>query len=321
MAAGKRKVEAKKRGSNIKNRGSSRKQESSSRPLTARILGFSKLDRYTRPAKIPDAAKLDSNENYVINRDLISGIVAEAIRHVDLREYPIDELDVLYDRLHAYTGIPKRYIAAGSGSDQIIELILSTIGGKRASIFTPTFSYFVNRCELHGIKVDQVPLQKNDFSLDPGQFIESAKRSDMAYICSPNNPTGNQFSRSVVLDLLDSIPKNTLILVDEAYVEFADYSLASEASQRDNLVVLRTLSKAFGLAGARLGYMITNSDFADVFRSTIQSPYPISTMSLAVASAMLNNVSVMKDSVKLIRRERSRVIERQIGRASCRERV
>ena len=116
MTAGKRRVEAKKRGSTVKNRRSSRKQESSSRPLSARILGLSKLDRYTRPAKIPDAVKLDSNENYVINRDLISGIVTEAIRQVDLREYPIDELDVLYDRLDLYTGIPKRYIAAGSGS-------------------------------------------------------------------------------------------------------------------------------------------------------------------------------------------------------------
>jgi histidinol-phosphate aminotransferase len=98
--------------------------------------------------------------------------------------------------------------------------------------------------------------------------------------------------------------------MDEAYVDFADYSLAHNATRRRNVVVLRTLSKAFGLAGARVGYMVANEKFVSVFRSTIQSPYPISTVSLAIASSMLERADHVKMTIETIRRERERVAGR-----------
>jgi histidinol-phosphate aminotransferase len=278
--------------------------------LAQKIARISKLDRYTRPAKIRSAAKLDSNENFVLGSDFILSRVIEAAKSADLREYPIDELEILYDRLQAYTGIDKQYISAGSGSDQIIELLLSTIQPKRATVSTPTFSYFVNRCELHQIKVDKVPLNRSDFTVEYDRFLASAKKSDLVYICSPNNPTGNQLKHSTVSDIIDSLKKDTLVLVDEAYAEFADYSFMHDATKRSNVAVLRTLSKAFGLAGARVGYMVSNANFADVFRSTIQSPYPISTLSLMAASAVLADAGTVLDAIKQIRNERTRMTER-----------
>ncbi len=279
--------------------------------LEGSIKRIGKLDSYVRPEKVQGAIKLDSNENFALDADFVRSVAEDAARKVDLREYPLDELDQLYSQLGQYTGIEEDCIAAGSGSDQIIELLLSTVGGKRATVFTPTFSYFVNRCELHGIKVNSVPLSRN-FELATREFVRSAKRSDLVYICSPNNPTGNQFGREEIIDILDSLD-GRLVLVDEAYVDFADYSLSRDASRRSNLIVLRTLSKAFGLAGARVGYMIANRRFASVFRSTIQSPYPISVLSLAIASGVLARAEQVKKTIDSVRSERGRVMERLSG--------
>jgi histidinol-phosphate aminotransferase len=186
--------------------------------------------------------------------------------------------------------------------------LLSTLGGRHATVFSPTFSYFVNRCKLHGIKVYQVPLEL-DFTLDKKAFMKTAKRSDLIYICSPNNPTGNQLDRREMIEIVDSL-EDRLVLIDEAYVDFADYSLSSEAIKRNNVIVLRTLSKAFGLAGARVGYIVSNRKFVKVFRSIIQSPYPISTLSLAIASGVLADVDLVKQTIKSVRSERERVFDR-----------
>ncbi len=276
--------------------------------LDGKIKRIAKLGRYTKPEKVEGAIKLDSNENFALDREFIAGVTAEAARQVDVREYPLDQLEQLYAQLAKYAGVNEKCVAAGSGSDQVIELLLSTFGSKRATVFTPTFSYFINRCELHGIRVDQVPL-KRDFDLDNKAFLKSAKKSDLVYICSPNNPTGNQLGRHTVIDLINSL-EDRLVLIDEAYVDFADYSLSKDVTKMDNVIVLRTLSKAFGLAGARVGYMVANEKFIRVFRSTIQSPYPISTLSLAIASGILERADHVKNTIETIRKERARVAGR-----------
>jgi len=266
------------------------------------------LGHYTKPEKVEGAIKLDSNENFALDRKFIAGIAAEAAKQVDLREYPLDQMDELYTHLAKYASVSVKCVAAGSGSDQIIELLLSTLGSRHATVFSPTFSYFINRCKLHGIKVYQVPLEY-DFTLDRGAFLKTAKKSDLIYICSPNNPTGNQLDRQEIIEIVDSL-EDRLVLIDEAYVDFADYSLSADAIKRDNVIVLRTLSKAFGLAGARVGYMVSNEKFVKIFRSVIQSPYPVSTLSLAVASGILSDADQVKQTIRSIRDERKRVFAR-----------
>ena len=266
------------------------------------------LDHYIMPEKVEGVIKLDSNENFALDRDFIAGVAAEAAKQVDLREYPLDQMDELYARLAKYAGVSVKCVAAGSGSDQIIELLLSTLGGRRATVFSPTFSYFINRCKLHGIKVHQVPLEP-DFTLDKKAFVKTAKRSDLIYLCSPNNPTGNQIDRQQMIEVVDSL-EDKLVLIDEAYVDFADYSLSCDAIKRSNVIVLRTLSKAFGLAGARVGYMVSNGKFVKIFKSIIQSPYPISTLSLAIASGVLADADQVKQTIRSVRSERERVFAR-----------
>ncbi|HZB80000.1 MAG TPA: histidinol-phosphate transaminase [Nitrososphaera sp.] len=266
------------------------------------------LDHYTKPGKVEGAIKLDSNENFALDKDFVAGIATEAAKQVDLREYPLGQIDELYTQLAAYAGVSGECVAIGSGSDQIIELLLSTLGSRRATVFSPTFSYFINRCELHGIKVHQVPL-KPDFTLDRKAFVKAAKRSDLIYICSPNNPTGNQLDRHEMIGVIDSL-EDRLVLIDEAYVDFADYSLSDESIKRNNVIIVRTLSKAFGLAGARVGYIVSNRKFVKIFRSIIQSPYPISTLSLAIASGILADVDQVKQTIKSVKSERERVFTR-----------
>jgi len=278
------------------------------RRLDNSIKRIAALGHYNKPENVEGTIKLDSNENFALDREFVAGVAAEAARQVDLREYPLDQLEDLYSRLAKYSGVNEKCVAAGSGSDQIIELLLSTLGGGRATVFAPTFSYFINRCELHGIKVDQVPL-KRDFTLDKKAFVKSARKSDLVYICSPNNPTGNQIDKQEAIDVIDSL-ESRLVLVDEAYVDFADYSLSADATKRNNVIVLRTLSKAFGLAGARVGYMVANEKFVRTFRSTIQSPYPISTLSLAIASGVLARADHIRKTISTVKRERGRVFGR-----------
>lgn len=272
------------------------------------IKRIARLGHYSKPEKVKGAIKLDSNENFALDKEFVADVAAEAARKVDLREYPLDQLGELYSQLAKYSGVKDKYVAAGSGSDQIIELLLSTLGGGRATVFVPTFSYFINRCQLHGMKIDQVPLER-EFTLDKTAFVKSARKSDLVYICSPNNPTGNQMDRDMVIDIVDSM-KGKLVLIDEAYVDFADYSLSADVTKRDNVVVLRTLSKAFGLAGARVGYMVANENFIRMFRSTIQSPYPISTLSLAIASGILARSDHVRKTIRTVRSERSRLFTR-----------
>ncbi len=277
--------------------------------LPNRLGYLSKLDYYVRPTYNNSGyVRLDSNENLILNRKFALEIIARALRDVDLRLYPNQEYEAsLYRQLEKYLGIKEKYIAAGSGSDQIMELILSTIGhGKRATLLTPTFSYFLNRCELHGLKLDKVPLRRKDNTICETDFLEHAGRSEIVYICSPNNPTGNQFDKGLMIELITKL-QNKLILIDEAYVEFAEYSLASQVNRYENLVILRTLSKAFGLAGARVGYMIASENLVRVFRSRIQMPYPLGTLSLRIASLALARKNQVRKTIEKIKMERDKI--------------
>jgi histidinol-phosphate aminotransferase len=276
--------------------------------LSDRLDKICKLDAYVKPERFKDSIKLDANENFALDSKFISKIALHAIKQTDLREYPLEQFEDLYRQLSNYSGVDKKYLGIGSGSDQIIELILSIFGrNQQASIFTPTFSYFINRCELHDIALDRVPLTE-DAELPKLEFLKRAARSDIIYICSPNNPTGNQFGEKLVLEIIDTF-KDKLILIDEAYVEFGNYNLAPHIAKYGNVVILRTLSKAFGLAGARIGYLIASEKFAEIFRTTIQSPYPLNSFSLAVATLALSYERYVRQTVELIKRERKRVFD------------
>ena len=157
------------------------------------------------------------------------------------------------------------------------------------------------------MKIDKIPLLDNN-SIDKKNFIQSAKKSEIIYICSPNNPTGNQFDKELLVDIFKNLD-DKLIILDEAYIDFATYSLFSETIKSQNIIILRTLSKAFGLAGARLGYCIASEKFSSIFRSIIQYPYAINNISLNIGSEILKNSKYVEKTINIIKKERKRIID------------
>ena len=280
--------------------------------LQDRLKQLSELTYYKKPEGVKEEhVRLDSNENLMLSKKFGLNVITEAVKQVDLRLYPsLEYEDYLYRQLEEYIKTDRRYIAIGNGSDQIIELLLSTIGlGKRVAVLAPTFSYFLNCCQLHGLKLNTLLLDREDNSICNKELVRLSKKSEIVYICSPNNPTGNQFDRDVIMKLVLTL-RDKLFLIDEAYVEFGKYSLTSTAAKYENIVVLRTLSKAFGLAGARVGYIVAGENIAHIFRSRIQLPYALSALSLRIASIALARHDQVRKTVEKIKTERERIFAR-----------
>jgi histidinol-phosphate aminotransferase len=130
----------------------------------------------------------------------------------------------------------------------------------------------------------------------------------MLYLDSPNNPTGFQFARNELEQLIQEFEGP--VIIDEAYVEFADYSVLDLTKKMKNLIVLRTLSKSFGLAGLRIGYFVANKKVVDVFTRVIQYPYPLNTIAIEAGILALQKSKHFIEIVNQIKKERSRIIEK-----------
>ncbi|MCV0413028.1 histidinol-phosphate transaminase [Nitrosarchaeum sp.] len=273
-----------------------------------KIKELSSLSGYQKPEIHPDALKLDSNENYVISKQFQQDLITNAKKNCDIREYPLGGVDRLINQLSKFLKIHSSMIGVGNGSDQILDLILSNFASKQTKVITsnPTFGFFEERCKLYSIPVTAIPFS-NTMTLDINDFLKLSKSADILYLDSPNNPTGFQFQKNDLQKLVKSF--DGLIIIDEAYGEFGDFSLSSMVKNQDNLIVVQTLSKSFGLAGLRLGYFIANKKLTDVFNRVLQYPYPVSTLTIESAIIALEQSSQMKEAVQIIKDERKRIIE------------
>ncbi len=262
---------------------------------------------YKRPERLQDYYKLDSNENMVLGEKFVKAIALKSLYCNDLREYPLEHFELLFKKIAKYININTKNVGIGSGSDQIMDLLLSTIcKGKTAITINPTFSYFIDRCNMHKIPTTTVNLSALDNSLDFEFFIEESKNNDIIYVASPNNPTSNQFKIEDIINLIE-VSQDKLIIIDEAYVEFSGYSLSNIVNKYNNLIVMRTFSKAFGLAGARIGYIVSNEEIINIFNQYIQLPYPLSSFSMQLAIEAMENIEIIKRSIKTIKQERNKI--------------
>ncbi len=274
------------------------------------LLRIKSFKPYKRPKKLHGYHKLDSNENLVVEEKFIKAIALKSLYDNDFREYPLEQFETLFNKIAKYVNLNSKNIGIGSGSDQVMDLLLSTFcRGKRIITINPTFSYFIDRCNLYGMPVKLIDLSTRDNSLDFEYFIDESKKNDIIYLASPNNPTGNQFKFEEMVNLIES-SKDKLIIIDEAYVEFSDYSLSSLVNEYSNLILMRTFSKAFGLAGARIGYMLANEEITDIFNKHIQLPYPLSGFSMQIAIEALENIEIIKRSINIIKKEREKIFRK-----------
>ena len=206
--------------------------------------------------------KLNFNESLFVDRAKQAKLMKELADEYDLRLYPEDEVPKFLAKLTRYIGAPEEYLAVGNGSDELIDRIVRLFveKGEATISFTPTFSIprlCVKRQEGEFIAV---PLLSN-LQLDvKGLKSKFSDKTRLLYLCSPNNPTSTQFKMEDVETLAKAFPG--IVILDEAYGEFADYSFVPRIKEFRNMIILRTFSKAFGLAALRLGYAVANPELA-----------------------------------------------------------
>lgn len=274
-----------------------------------RLDELSKLQGYQKPAYHQGVLKLDSNENFAVPRQFQQEIIDIAKKNADIREYPLGKSERLIAALSKYIQVPANMIGIGNGSDQILDIILCNFASKKTRILTsePTFGFFEERCKLYQIPTIKVPFSK-EMTLNVQDFVSRYKNADILYLDSPNNPTGFQFKKEEISDLIKRF--SGLVIVDEAYGEFSDYTVATMTKKFENLVVVRTFSKSFGMAGLRLGYVVANKKFIDVFSRVLQYPYPINTMAIEGGIAALQKSHQISEVISLVKSERARIIKK-----------
>ena len=240
--------------------------------------------------------KLGSNENpYGPSPRVLS-----AIQGISPERYP--EPEKLMEGLAGYTEHPEEMIVIGAGMDGVMDTLtrLFLENGDRTLIYTPTFSYYEILTTLCGATPLFVPRgPRFEISTDIPKDVK------MVFICSPNNPTGNLTSEEDVKKVLEST--EAIVFLDEAYVEFADRSLLGLVRKYDNLVVGRTMSKAFGLAGMRLGYAVVPEWIAGQYRRAAPPFFGVTCASVAAGVVALSDLDYMRSSVDKIQRERERL--------------
>ena len=253
-----------------------------------------------------DAIKLDANENPyppLGDNPLSAGI----------NRYPEPQPADLRAAMAALYGVDADALVVTRGADDAIDMIVRAFcrpSTDAVAICPPTFAAYAHFARLQGARLIEAPLGK-DFGFDPESFLDVAGAEaslKIAFLCSPNNPTGNAIYPDVVLRVAEALP-GTIIVVDEAYIEFSDLqSLALEAVRRPNLIVLRTLSKAYGLAGARVGAAIGSAELI-AMASRALPPFPLPTPSIIAAVSALAPArrSIHAERIARVRADRARL--------------
>jgi histidinol-phosphate aminotransferase len=231
-----------------------------------------------------------------------------------LNRYPEPQPADLVALLSTLYGVAPTQVLVTRGSDEGIDLLLRTFcrAGQDAILITPpTYGMYVVAAGIQGARTVTVPLvREKNFALDAATVLQAVTPDvKLVFLCSPNNPTGGLLDRTAVLSLVKSLAGRAVVVVDEAYVDFSGQpSLAVEIPSNPNLVILRTLSKAYGLAGARVGTTIADPAVIAILQKVI-APYPVPAPVLTVALAALTpaGLAAAKNSVATIVAERARL--------------
>lgn len=229
---------------------------------------------------------------------------------VNYNRYPDPlQLDVK-EKLGKIKGLPTQNIFLGNGSDEAIDILFRAFcnpGVDNVIICPPTYGMYEVSANINDVKVIKVPLTPDEFQLDTPNILKAInKNSKLIFICCPNNPTGNGVKWDSVKTILENF--EGIVVIDEAYINFARYrSLIPELLNYPNLIILQTLSKAWGLAGLRVGMAFASEPIIDIFNS-IKPPYNINSVSQKLALEALDNTDKINNWIKTIVEEREILI-------------
>lgn len=261
------------------------------------------------PKYLPARAYLSANEN---PRDVETEIrqkIISAIRKVPLNRYPDPLANDLRDMIAEANGLDRDQVLLGNGGDELLFNIALAWGGPGRKFLNlpPTFSVYAANARLTGTEVVDVP-RLADYSIDEEAVFARLGQGDIDYVivASPNNPTGKLANEEFLVKLLNAT--DALVLVDEAYFEFSRTTMRPYLAMHKNLLILRTFSKAFSLAGVRMGYFLGNAEVIREFLK-VRQPYSVDAVSQAIAREVFSERQKFERGIMAIISERNRLLE------------
>lgn len=268
--------------------------------------------------------RMDANESFLLPTESDRVAMAEAAAAVAFNRYPDPLATEPCAAFAARYGVDPALVTAGNGSDELISVLLNTFADKGDTVLTvaPDFSmyaFYAAEAELRCLTLDKRP----DMTIDVDAVIDTARRerARMLLFSNPCNPTSLGLSREEVRRLLQSCP-DMLVVVDEAYMDFWDQSLLPEVAAHENLLILRTCSKALGLAALRLGFAVANPTLTGILRAA-KSPYNVNAVTQAMATVVLKNPLYHEVYGDLLRQSRDMLLTgmKELEQAGKLERV
>ena len=260
--------------------------------------GFIKIDAMENPYSLPEHMRVELGRR-----------LADAV----LNRYPVPSYSSLKRSICARLGVPGGYdVILGNGSDELISIIAAAVSGpgKRVVIMAPVpaFVMFARTAMLAGAEFVGVPL-KADFSLDKDAMLAAIAQHKPAavFLAYPNNPTGNLFDESDIVEIIRALGDTGLAIVDEAYGPFARTSFMHRLAEFENMIVMRTVSK-IGLAGIRLGYMSAAPALLDQFEK-VRPPYNVNVLTQIAAEYALDQIDLLNAQADKIIAERTRLAD------------
>lgn len=255
--------------------------------------------------------KIDANENpYKHSKRVLNGIKEWLDNKENVTRYPDTDSNALREKIANLYNISKENVICGVGSDQLIELIIKLFiePGDKVLVPNPSFSMYGLSTLLNHGEVIEYEL-KEDFSYSVNKLINLYNKEypKLVFLCTPNNPTGSIITKDEIKELLKVI--KCPVIIDEAYAEFVTESMIGEIDKYNNIIVLRTFSKAFGLASLRVGYGISCADMINAL-NICKPPYNLSAFSQKFGELVIDNVDYYTKQVSAIKENRDILVKK-----------
>ncbi|MCA9766495.1 MAG: histidinol-phosphate transaminase [Carnobacterium sp.] len=261
------------------------------------------MEKYVREEIKKLAAYEVLNKDFAIKLDANEGV--EWI--TGLNRYPLDKSDILRGELAKQLGKDKDEIVLGNGSSELIELAMKAYleAGETVVSFSPTFSMYQIFTIIHKGNYEEYPLEDKK-KLNIEGFIDfiQEKKAKLVIISNPNNPTGLFIPREEIKKILTSV--DAMVILDEAYIEFTNEPKIDFTEEFKNMLILRTFSKAMGLAGIRLGYMIADKESIR-YINRVRSPYNVNTLTQEMGLKVLSDQESINKNSEMIKKEREKM--------------
>ncbi|MBS7658514.1 MAG: histidinol-phosphate transaminase [Candidatus Bathyarchaeia archaeon] len=247
--------------------------------------------------------KLDLNENLLISNKEIKRIISKAVKEIDFRFYPKPYGKEAVEAIAKFYNLKEEKIFVANGSDDLLDKLSKAFipKGSNVIINEPTFTMYSFFIKLYGGEKREVLLTQN-FQLNVEDILNKCdSKTSMVIICSPNNPTGNQFNVEDIEKILKSF--DGLVIVDEAYADFGDFSMLNLIEKYENLVILRSFSKSFGLASIRAGFAAANEKVIS-YLTKVSGPFLVNSITQKIIKVALEEFNLFKEVIKRIIKER-----------------